>query len=189
MDVERAIETRRARRALVGSSIDSNSIEVLIKALRLSASCFNNQPWRVLLVDEEKSLEKVRGALSRGSLWATRAPLIMVITANPEDDCRLADRRDYFLFDCGLAVGQMLLAATEMGIIAHPIVGYKSEIIREAISIPDEYVIIALVICGYPGDDTSLLSEKQLISEKVRPERKPIGDIFFHREWGRSLVP
>jgi nitroreductase len=189
MEVERAIETRRARRALDGRSIDSNTIEVLINALRLSASCFNNQPWRVLLVDEKESLENVRGALSKGNIWATRAPLIMVITANPEDDCRLSDRRDYFLFDCGLAVGQMLLAATGMGIIAHPIAGYKPEIVREALSIPDEYVIVALVICGYPGDDQSLLSDRQLISEKVRPERKPIGDIFFHGEWGRSLVP
>ncbi|NYT12229.1 MAG: nitroreductase [Methanomassiliicoccales archaeon] len=187
MDVERAIETRRARRSLDGGSIDSNSIESLMKALRLSASCFNNQPWRVLLVDEEEPLEKVRGALSRGNLWATRAPLIMVITANPEDDCRLSDRRNYFLFDCGLAVGQMLLAATEMGIIAHPIAGYKPEIIREALSIPDEYVIIALVICGYPSDDTSLLSEKQLISEEVRPERKPFSEIFFHGEWENPL--
>lgn len=187
MDVDGAIETRRARRALDRGSIDSSSIEVLIKALRLSASCFNNQPWRVLIVDEGESLEKVRGALSRGNVWATKAPLIMVIAANSEDDCRLSDRRDYFLFDCGLAVGQMLLAATEMGIIAHPIAGYKAEIVREALSIPDEYVIIALVICGHPGDDTSLLSEKQLISEEVRPERKPVSEIFFRGKWGNPL--
>jgi nitroreductase len=187
MDVERAIENRRARRAFDGGPIDSDSIDVLIKAMRLSASCFNNQPWRVLIIDDGESIENVKEALSRGNVWATRAPLIMVITANPEDDCRLSDRRDYFLFDCGLAVGQMLLAATEMGIIAHPIAGYKPEIVRETLSIPEEYVIIALVICGYPSDDDSLLSEKQLISEDVRPDRKPIGEIFFHGEWGNPL--
>jgi nitroreductase len=187
MDVERAIENRRARRAFDGGPIDSDSIDVLIKAMRLSASCFNNQPWRVLIIDGGESMENVKEALSRGNVWATRAPLIMVITANPEDDCRLSDRRDYFLFDCGLAVGQMLLAATEMGIIAHPIAGYKPEIVRETLSIPEEYVIIALVICGYPSDDDSLLSEKQLISEDVRPDRKPIGEIFFHGEWGNPL--
>jgi hypothetical protein len=74
-----------------------------------------------------------------------------------------------------------------MGIIAHPIAGYKPEIVRETLSIPEEYVIIALVICGYPSDDDSLLSEKQLISEDVRPDRKPIGEIFFHGEWGNPL--
>ena len=73
---------------------------------------------RVLIIDDGEPMEAVKKALSRGNVWATRAPLMMVITAKPDDDCRLSDRREYFLFDCGLAVGQMLLAATEMGMTA-----------------------------------------------------------------------
>lgn len=184
MNVEDAIEGRRARRALSGRPIDPISVKRLMRAVRISASCFNNQPWRVLIVDDRGPLDKVRNALSRGNRWATRAPLIMVVCASVDDDCRLTDRRDYYLFDCGLAVGQMLLAATEMGLIAHPIAGYKPEMVREALSIPEGYVIITLIICGHPGDDLSLLSEGQLEKEKVRPERKPVDELFFHGAWG-----
>lgn len=184
MNVDEAIKTRRARRALSDRPVDPSSMKKLMRAVRLSASCFNNQPWRVLIVDRGDLLDKVRDSLSRGNGWATRAPLIMVVSASVDDDCRLPDGRDYYLFDCGLTVGQMLLAATEMGIIAHPIAGYKPEIVREALSIPDEYVIITLIICGYPGDDLSLLSEGQLEKEKVRPERKPVNELFFHGVWG-----
>jgi nitroreductase len=184
MKVEEAIETRRARRAISDRSIDPGSVRRLMRAVRISASCFNNQPWRVLIVDKRELLDRVRDSLSRGNRWASRAPLIMVVCARIDDDCRLADRRDYYLFDCGLAVGQMLLAATEMGLIAHPIAGYKPEMVREALSIPEEYVIITLIICGHPGDDLSLLSEGQLEKEKVRPERKPVDELFFHGAWG-----
>lgn len=85
--------------------------------------------------------------------------MILVITASREDDCSLSDRRDYFLFDCCLAVDQMLLAANEVGIIAHPIADYDPVKVREVLDIPEEQVIITLVICGYPGEDRSLLAE------------------------------
>lgn len=184
MRVEEAIGRRRAKRAFLEKRVDSKSKRDLVKAMRLSASCFNNQPWKVILVDENGPLDEIREALSRGNRWATRAPLIIVVTAEREKDCLLPDRRDYFLFDCGLAVGQMMLAATSMDLIAHPIAGYRSEVVREVLSIPEEQVIITLVICGHPGEDTSLLSEKQLVAEKERPERRPLNENFFYGGWG-----
>jgi len=166
------------------SGIDSKIMGRLVEAIRLSASCFNNQPWKVVLVDEDGPLDELRESLSRGNRWATRAPLIIVVTAERDKDCLLSDRREYFLFDCGLALGQMMLMATSMGLIAHPIAGYRPEVVREVLSIPEDQVIITLVICGHPGNDTSLLSEKQLRDERERPERKPLNESFYLGRWG-----
>jgi glutaredoxin-dependent peroxiredoxin len=189
MEVHEAILTRRARRALGPRPVEPEKLSGLVEAMRLSASCSNNQPWRVVVCRTPESLAKARSALPRGNMWATRAPVIMVVSARPEDDCHnLSDKRDYFLFSCGLAVGQMLVRAIDLGMIAHPIAGYDPLVLKRELGIPEGYVVITMVIIGYLDNDTSLLSEKQKAIELARPERKPVGENFFDGAWGNPLA-
>jgi len=185
MDVREAVYKRRALRALDTRPVPKAVVDEMVEAMRLSPSCNNNQPWRVIVAREPGPLEAIKASLNRGNSWASRAPLIMAVCARLDDDCKLPDRRDYFLFSTGLAVGEMLLRATELGLIAHPIGGYDALAIKERLGVPEDHVLIALVICGYPGTDTSLLSEKQLAAERERPARRPVGENFFDGHWGR----
>jgi glutaredoxin-dependent peroxiredoxin len=184
MDVKEAVNHRRATRALDQRPVDNDVINELVDAMRLSPSCNNNQPWRVIVARDLQSLSTVKGSLTKGNVWAQRAPLIFVICARLDDDCKLGDRRDYFLLSSGLAVGEMMLRATELGLIAHPIAGYDPVAIKQNLGVPEDYVLITLVIIGYPGTDVSMLSEKQLLAEKERPPRKPVGENFFNGRWG-----
>ncbi len=184
MEVVEAIRTRRARRALSDRPLEKEKVDALIEAVRLSASCFNYQPWRVTLCMGPEALPAIKGTLTKGNAWATKAPLIMVVAARANDDCQLSDGRDYFLFSTGLGIGQLALRATELGLIAHPIAGYDPLKAKQILGIPPDYTVITFVIVGYPGTDDSLLSEKQKASEKERPERKPVGENFFVDRWG-----
>ncbi|OGS41494.1 MAG: hypothetical protein A3K67_01425 [Euryarchaeota archaeon RBG_16_62_10] len=183
MEVAEAIRTRRAKRALQERALEDDKVEALIEAARLSASCFNNQPWRLVFCRGQEALAAVKAAMSKGNEWTSKAPLIIVVTAKEKDDCQLSDRRNYFLFDCGLAIGQLELRAAELGLIAHPIAGYDPLKVKAALGIPEEYIVITLVNCGYPGGDEGLLSEKQKGWERARPERKPVGENIFLDKW------
>ena len=184
MEVVEAIRARRAKRAFQDKPVEDDKIDALVEAVRLSASCNNNQPWRIVICKGKEALAAAKDALPRGNAWATRAPVIMVVSAKPVDDCQLPDRRDYFLFSSGLAIGQLELRATELGLVAHPIAGYDPLKAKAVLGIPEEYVVITFVIVGYPGGDDSLLSDKQKANELTRPERKPIGENFFIDKWG-----
>lgn len=184
MEVAEAVRARRARRALQEIPVEKKKMDEMVEAARLSASCFNNQPWRLVFAVGKEPLASVKETLAKGNAWAKRASFIVAVVAKETDDCQLSDRRDYFLFDCGLAIGQLELMATELGLIAHPIAGYDPVKVKAALEIPEEYVVIALVICGYPGEDDSLLSDKQKAAEKERPERKPAGENIFLDRWG-----
>jgi len=184
VEVVEAIRTRRARRALQVKPVEDEKVEALIEAARLSASCFNNQPWRLVFVRGEEALKSVKSAMSKGNEWTSRAPLIIVVACREEDDCKLSDRRNYFMFDCGLAIGQLELRATELGLLAHPIAGYDPLKVKAALGIPEGYVVMTLVICGYLGGDEALLSEKQKGWERARPDRKPAGENIFLDKWG-----
>ena len=119
MDVADAIAVRRAYRAFSDRPIEKEKVAALIEAMRLAPSCSNNQPWRVVVCRHD-GLLRMREALNRGNAWATTAPLILVVTSKPSLDCRLNEGRDYYQFSCGLAVGQMLLRATELGLSPIP---------------------------------------------------------------------
>jgi glutaredoxin-dependent peroxiredoxin len=188
MEVREAIQKRRATRRFDTRPIEEDKVMLLIEAMRLSPSCNNNQPWMVVVAKDRESLEKIKVALTKGNAYVKNAPLIFAVCGKVEDDCHLNDRRDYFLFGCGLAVGELMLQATELGLIAHPIAGYDPLMVKKNLNIPDDYVLITLVNIGYPGTDASMLSEKQLEAETKRPERKPIGDNFFKGSWGNPLV-
>jgi nitroreductase len=187
VEVAEAINNRRALRAIDARMIEDDKINALVEAARLSASCFNNQPWRFVFCASPESVNLLRTALPKGNAWAARAPMIIVVAAAEKDDCQLGDRRDYFLFDCGLSVGQILLQATELGLVAHPIAGFDSGKVKIILGIPEEYVVITLIICGYRGQDDSLLSDKQKAVETVRPERKPIRDNIFRDSWSKPF--
>ena len=106
-------------------------------------------------------LEKMRDALSSGNSWAHAASLIIAVFSKPEDDCVIKDRI-YHQFDCGLAVGFLILRATELGLVAHPIAGFSPKKTRAILGIPDEYKVITLIIVGkHAADISPVLSEKQ----------------------------
>jgi glutaredoxin-dependent peroxiredoxin len=185
MEVGEAVIKRRATRAFDTRSVPADVVTELIESMRLSPSCNNNQPWRVIVACDQASLDAIKGSLPKGNSWALKAPLIFVVCARLDDDCKLADRRDYYLFSTGLAVGEMMLRATGLGLIAHPIAGYDVLSLKKKLEIPDDQVLITLVMCGYPGTDVSMLSEKQLLAEKERPPRKPVGENFYNGHWGK----
>jgi nitroreductase len=176
MDVLKAIHERRAYRSLIPVEISDDLIEDLAQSARLAPSCFNNQPWRFVFVRNPKMLQKMFDALSSGNIWAHEASMIIAVFSKKEDDCIVRDRI-YYQFDCGLAVGFLVLRATEMGLVAHPIAGFSPKKTRAILGIPEEYKVITLIIVGkHALKINPALSEKQMAREKRRPRRKKISD-------------
>jgi nitroreductase len=178
LNVKEAIGQRRAYRALGLVDISDEVVAELAEAAQLAPSCFNNQPWRFVFVREASQMAKMREAMSKGNEWTFRASMYVAVFAKKEDDCAIKDR-EYYLFDTGIAVGQMVLRATELGLVAHPIAGFSPKRVREALGIPQEYQVITIIIFGRKVDDTSGLSGGQVETEAERPEREPVGKFAF----------
>jgi len=180
MDVKEAIAARRAYRALGPVEITEADVAELARAAQLAPSCFNKQPWRFVFVREPGQKEKMRAAMSKGNEWTFKASMYIAVCARKDDDCVIKDR-EYYLFDTGIAVGQMMLRATELGLVAHPIAGYSPAKVREALGIPEDYQVITVINVGKKVQDTAGLSEGQIEGEAERPERKAPSE-FAHME-------
>jgi nitroreductase len=185
MDVHRAIKERRAYRSLSPVAITDDLIEDLARSARLAPSCFNNQPWRLVFIRSPKMLVRMHDALSSGNAWAKAASLIIAVFSKPDDDCIIRDRI-YHQFDCGLGAGFLLLRATELGLVAHPIAGFSPKKTREILGISKDYQVITLIIVGKRADELNPdLSEKQIAREKRRPRRKKLSEFAFIDRFGR----
>jgi nitroreductase len=179
MDVKEAIMTRRAYRSFIPVTITKELIQDLAGCARLAPSCNNFQPWRYVFVHDPEALHALHPALSEGNRWARDSSLIIAVYSKKENDCMLPGR-DYYLFDVGISVGFMILRATELGLVAHPIAGYDEKKAKEALGIPDEMTLITLVNVGkHTTELKPYLSENQIKGERGRPERKPIPEFAF----------
>jgi len=183
MNVKQAIEKRRAYRILEKGKVDENLINELAKAAQLAPSCFNKQPWRLVFVDAPEPLDALQATLMKGNEWAQQASMMIAVFSRKDLDCRLK-KRTYYLFDTGLAVGQLMLRATELGWVAHPIAGYDEEAAKTALNIPDDMRLITLLVIGKPAQTLpETLSEKERHEELNRPPRLPFSQFAYRNRF------
>lgn len=187
MGVKEVIFRRRAYRSLEFIEISDGLIQEFAEIAQIAPSCNNNQPWNFIFVREKTQLENLFQALSEGNKWVKKASMIIAVFTEKENDCMIKERL-YYLFDTGLAVSFILLRATELGLVAHPIAGFSETRAKEVLKIPKKMRLITLVIVGKHSDEINpVLSESMKLGEKQRPPRKNIKDFAFIDIYGNSI--
>ncbi|MBI5806752.1 nitroreductase family protein [candidate division TA06 bacterium] len=180
MDVKTAIQSRRAYRSLAPVQITKEMVEDLATAASLAPSCFNKQPWRFVFAYGREALSQLRPALSKGNEWAQEASMIIAVFSKKELDCVMKDGREYNLFDTGMGVMSLILRATELGLVAHPIAGFDPAKAREVLGIPEDMNLITLINVGKRDEKISpKLSPDQAAGEAVRPPRLPFDEFCY----------
>jgi nitroreductase len=183
MNVIEAINTRRAYRSLSPATITEELVRDLARCAQLAPTCFNNQPARFVFVWEPAVLEKMKATFNKGNVWCHADSLIVAVFAKKDADCIIKDR-EYYLFDTGMQTALLILRATELGLVAHPIAGFSPAAVREVLGIPPQFEVVTLVNVGKHADTISpVLSEKQAYDETHRPERLPLDQVAFFNHW------
>ncbi len=178
MELMEIIEKRHAYRSLGPVKIDESLVRDLAKAASLSASCFNKQPWRFVFVFDRDVLERLQGAMNKGNEWTKADSMIIAVASCKDLDC-VVKAREYYLFDTGMATAFLILRATELGLVAHPIAGFDEDKAKDILGIPADMSLITLVNVGvHLLPVNSLLNEQQVEVEKARPERLPLSEIM-----------
>lgn len=186
MEIKDGIETRRAFRSLNPVEIEKTLIIDLARHAGLAPSCFNHQPWRFVFVYESQSLQQIFPALSKSNKWVYHASMIVAVFSRKESDCVIKGR-EYHLFDAGMASAFMILRATELGLVAHPIAGFDEAMVKGILGVPDEMILITLIIFGKKSDSIRPeLTEKQAEIEKIRPERKKFEEFAFLNRYRKN---
>lgn len=165
-DIMPEIKDRWSMRAFSEEKIDKEEIMAIIEAARYAPSCFNEQPWRFVIADDDESLKKMRGVLVESNqLWANAAPVLIAILAKKTFAYNSKDNF-WHMFDTGTAWGYLTLEAQRRGLATHAMGGFRRAALREAFEVSDEYEIICVVALGKPG-------EKENLPDSLKAREKP----------------
>jgi nitroreductase len=180
------LRRRWSPRAFDERLIEADTLRSLFEAARWAPSSSNEQPWRFMVASRDHEFEW-NGLLSclveANRKWACRAPVLILSIAslNFQDD---ATPNRHALHDTGMAVENLVLQATALGLVAHQMAGFDVEKARLDFKIPSGYEPVAMIAVGYPGDP-NVLSDRLKQRELAPRERNPISTFVFSGEWGR----
>jgi nitroreductase len=178
---------RRSLRAFDREPPGEGEMWTLFEAASLAPSSGNAQPWRFVIARRGSAACSALGDTLRPSnRWALAAPMLVTTAVRsmhehptkPPKENRLA------LLELGLAIGNVLIQAAALGLIAHPVGGFDRDAAREAMGIPSEWQLGVLLAIGRPGDPERL--EPDVRARDPRPrERLGVSEMVFERHWGR----
>ena len=185
--IEPLLQQRWSPRAFADRPVEPEKLLRLWEAARWSASCANQQPWYFLVATKEDAVECAR-LLSclreTNQQWASHAPVLMVSVAKLSFDMNGQPNR-YAFHDVGLAVANLIVQATTLGLYVHQMAGFYPDKVRELYGVPDDFEPVAGIVLGYPGDPATLPEE--LRQREVAPRtRHPLASFVFQGAWGET---
>ncbi len=159
---------RYSVRKFSDKEIDQENIDKIIAAAQVSPTGCNFQPQRILIINNEESLARLKNCTK----WHFDCKLAMLVCYN-KDECwtRRYDNAQSGVVDASIVTTHLMLAAYEIGIGSTWVMSYNPEAIRKEFNIPDNIKDVALLVMGYPADDaqpSELHFKYRLVEETVK---------------------
>jgi len=186
--IHELLARRWSPRAFAERPVEPEQLRSLFEAARWAPSSSNEQPWRFVVAtkNDQAAYDRLLACLLDGNRkWAIRAPVLILSVACMNFDDNAKPNRHAF-HDTGMAVENLLLQATALGLIGHLMAGFDIEKARAELKIPSGYESVAMIAVGYPGDLKVLLDYLQQREVKPR-ERKPLVEMTYAGQWGVPL--
>jgi nitroreductase len=161
--------------------IKQEVINKIIEAACLAPSARNSQPWRFVVVTGKENVENVvTKAFFEFNRVVKEAPALILACANPSDD-DIHEGREYYLYDVGMAVENMLLAATDLGLVTHPMTAVNEDELRRVLQIPDKVRFIVATPLAYPREGSYDEAAREKLSQRTR---KGLKEVAYLNRWG-----
>lgn len=174
MNIYEALTKRRSVRKFKADPVSTDQLKRVLEAARLAPSWKNLQCWKLIVVRDAEQ-KRALGCCLPESNPAKRAvsgaaPVVLVLCANPLESGDLAGK-DYYMLDSGLAMQQLMLAACAEGLGTCWVGWFDEEAVREVLSVPPGYRVIAMTPLGTPE-----------VVSGPRP-RKELQEMVFSENW------
>ncbi len=90
------------------------------------------------------------------------------------------DGKEYYLFDTGLAVENMLLAATDLGLVTHVMASFNETEVKRMLHIPDDVRVVIVTPLAYPPTASYDEAAKERLSQRTR---KDLEEVAYFNRW------
>jgi nitroreductase len=147
----------------------------------------NKQPWRLVVIQGKENVERVAAAaftgFGQGNMITKEANVLIFAFAHHEENV-LPDGAFFYPTDVGLAFENLLLAATDLGLVTHPMTAVDQEPLKQALGVPDGYRFIIATPLAYPSPEDYDEAAKEKLEQR---QRKPLSEIAYRNKWGKPF--
>ena len=163
MDFLTLAADRYSVRKFENKHLEKEIIDKILSAGHIAPTGCNYQPQRILVINTDASIEK----LKKCTKCHFNAPLAMLICYD-KNECweRKYDGALSGQTDASIVTTHMMLQAHELGVGSCWIMHFNPFAMRETFNIPENYEMAALLVMGYPSED----SEPIQMHSTFRPE-------------------
>jgi nitroreductase len=170
MNVLDLLKKRRSIRKYQAKLVEGEKVAEVLEAARLGPSANNQQPCHFIVISKAEVRESLRAAYK--AEWFIQAPIIIVGCVNAKEAWRRRDGEDYWKVDLAIAMQNLVLSATELGLGTCWIANFDENPIKKALNIPKETRVVAMTPLGYPDEEKGPITD-----------RKPLGTIVHNEKW------
>ena len=181
MELFDAIKNRRSIRNFKTDPVSDNDIDKILEAARLAPSWANTQCWRFIVIKDPatRNLLAATGPGNRGVEAIKQAPVTIAACAQLDSSGfyggkKASDTGDWFMFDLGIAMEHMVLAAQALGLGTVHLGLFDTPKAASILGVPDGFRLVSMIPIGYPQQQAA-----------PRP-RKNMSEIVFSDKFGNK---
>ena len=177
VEIHEVLANRRSPRSLDATALlEDKDLLAILEAGRWAPSANNGQPWRFFVGKRGDSIfTQILDSLAPFNQgWAHRSSvLVLVAGVHSRED---GTQNKGFLYDCGLAVSQMVFETHHRGFVAHQMTGFDAAKAATNLGVVDSLIPVAVISIGKqaPADQ---LEGAMLERENAPRERKALSEI------------
>ena len=169
MEFMKLVAERYSVRKFKEGHLEQNIIDEILKAGHLAPTGCNNQPQRILILNTDESIEKLKNC-TRSHF---DAPTALLVCYNKDESwVRKYDGAISAPVDASIVTTHMMLKAHTLGVGVCWVMHFNPFAMREAYNIPDNYEPVALLVMGYPHEDAAPIA--------MHSEFRPMDEVVFY---------
>jgi nitroreductase len=177
VEIHEVLANRRSPRSLDATALLADEdLLAILEAGRWAPSASNGQPWRFFVGKRGDSIFNLildsLAPFNQG--WAHRSSaLILVAGVHSRED---GTPNKGFLYDCGLAVSQMVFETHHRGFVAHQMTGFDATKAATNLGVVESLIPVAVISIGKQAPADQL--EGAIFERENAPrERKALSEI------------
>ncbi len=169
MEFEKVIADRYSVRKFENKHLEKEIIDKILNAGHLAPTGCNFQPQRILVLNTDESIEK----LKKCTKCHFNAPTAMLVCYNKNETWkRPYDEALSAPVDASIVATHMMLEAHNVGVGSCWVMHFDPFAMREAFNIPENIEPVALLVMGYPHESAAPI--------EMHSKFRPIDEVVFY---------
>ena len=179
MSLLEMLQKRHSIRKYTDANISDQDLQTILQAGLLSASGRAARPWEFIVVRNKETLQKMSESRVGAAKMLANANAAIVVIADES-------KTDVWVEDCSIAMSNMHLAASTLGIGSCWIQGRlrtatstdsgtasitTEDYVRECLHFPEGYKLEAILSLGMPAEEKTPAELSKLPFEKIHYEK------------------